>query len=150
MIVYGAVQAVAPQLVRVRDLAGGTCVAAATTLGLLAPLALTGYALQGPQPNGWALAGLLLYGGVFAVTSSLHSWLVVAMAGAESTAERVGFYYAANALGRLTGTLASGWLFGSYVSASDGLLATLVAAAVAVVIAAVALLPAARLAARSS
>lgn len=147
---YGAVQAVAPRLVRVRDLGGGTRVAAATTLGLLAPLALTAYALQGAQPNGWVLGGLLLYGGLFAVTSSLHSWLVVAMAGAERTAERVGFYYAANALGRLTGTLASGWLFGNYVSASDGLLATLVAAAGAVVMAALALLPAARLAARSS
>ena len=150
VIGYGTMQAVAPKLVRVRDLAGGTSVAAATTLALLAPLALTGFAVHAPQPNGWVLAGLLLYGAVFAVTSSLHSWLVVAMAGAESTAERVGFYYAANALGRLGGTLASGWLFGSYVSASDGLFATLVAAGIAVVVAALALLPAARLAARSS
>jgi MFS family permease len=146
---YGVVQAMAPKLVRAHDLRRGTYLAFATTLTLLAPLAITGLALQGSQPNGWVLAGLLLYGGVFAVTSSLHSWLVVAMAGAESTAERVGFYYAANALGRLAGTLASGWLFGSYASASDGLLATVLAAGGAVVIAALALLPTARLA-RSS
>ncbi len=146
---YGVVQALAPKLVRAHDLRRGTYLAFATTLTLLAPLAITGLALQGSQPNGWVLAGLLLYGGVFAMTSSLHSWLVVAMAGAESTAERVGFYYAANALGRLAGTLASGWLFGSYASASDGLLATVLAAGGAVVIAALALLPTARLA-RSS
>lgn len=146
---YGVVQALAPKLLRAHDLRRGTYLAFATTLTLLAPLAITGLALQGSQPNGWVLAGLLLYGGVFAMTSSLHSWLVVAMAGAESTAERVGFYYAANALGRLAGTLASGWLFGSYASASDGLLATVLAAGGAVVIAALALLPTARLA-RSS
>ena len=44
-----------------------------------------------------------LFGVVFAVNSSLHSYLILAYAGSEKAAEDVGFYYAANATGRLDG-----------------------------------------------
>ena len=54
----------------------------------------------------------------------------------ERTPERVGFYYAANALGRLLGTLASGWLFYCAASPADGLAAGMLAASGAVVAAA--------------
>jgi predicted MFS family arabinose efflux permease len=47
----------------------------------------------------------------FAVNSSVHSYLVLAYAGSEKAAEDVGFYYAANALGRFIGTLLSGLLY---------------------------------------
>jgi hypothetical protein len=47
----------------------------------------------------------------FAVNSSLHSYLILAYAGSEKAAEDVGFYYAANALGRLVGILLSGALY---------------------------------------
>ena len=47
----------------------------------------------------------------FAVNSSLHSYLILAYAGSEKAAEDVGFYYAANASGRLMGTLLSGLLY---------------------------------------
>jgi hypothetical protein len=57
------------------------------------------------------VAGLGLFGVAFAVNSSVHSYLVLAYAGSEKAAEDVGFYYAANALGRFFGTLLSGLLY---------------------------------------
>jgi predicted MFS family arabinose efflux permease len=57
------------------------------------------------------VAGLALFGFAFAVNSSVHSYLILAYAGSEKAAEDVGFYYAANALGRFFGTLLSGVLY---------------------------------------
>jgi hypothetical protein len=57
-----------------------------------------------------AFGGLTVFGFVFAVTSSLHSYLILAYAGSEKAAEDVGFYYAANAGERLLGILLSGML----------------------------------------
>ncbi len=54
--------------------------------------------------------GLCVFGFVFAVISSLHSFLILAYAGSKKAAEDVGFYYAANAAGRLTGIVVSGVL----------------------------------------
>jgi hypothetical protein len=56
-------------------------------------------------------AGWAVFGFAFAVNSSVHSYLVLAYAGSEKAAEDVGFYYAANALGRFFGTLMSGLLY---------------------------------------
>ncbi|MBN9560541.1 MAG: organoarsenical effux MFS transporter ArsJ [Alphaproteobacteria bacterium] len=56
------------------------------------------------------VAGLCAFGFAFAVISSLHSYLILAYAGSEKAAEDVGFYYAANAAGRLVGILLSGVL----------------------------------------
>lgn len=58
------------------------------------------------------LLGLAVFGALFAVNSSLHSYLIVSYAKADGVSLDVGFYYMANALGRLLGTLLSGWLFG--------------------------------------
>jgi predicted MFS family arabinose efflux permease len=52
-----------------------------------------------------------VFGFAFAMNSSIHSYLVLAYAGSEKAAEDVGFYYAANALGRFGGTLLSGLLY---------------------------------------
>ena len=57
------------------------------------------------------VAGLGVFGFAFAVNSSVHSYLILAYAGSEKAAEDVGFYYAANALGRFCGTLLSGLLY---------------------------------------
>jgi predicted MFS family arabinose efflux permease len=54
--------------------------------------------------------GLCVFGFTFAVISSLHSYLILAYAGSAKAAEDVGFYYAANAGGRLVGILLSGAL----------------------------------------
>ena len=60
------------------------------------------------------IAGLILFGVVFAINSSLHSYLIVSMADADGVSLDVGFYYMANAMGRLLGTILSGWVFQLY------------------------------------
>jgi len=60
------------------------------------------------------LIELLLFGVLFAINSALHSYLIVSYASADGTSLDVGFYYAANALGRLLGTLLSGWVYQVY------------------------------------
>ena len=58
--------------------------------------------------------GLLIFGAVFAVNSSLHSYLIVSFAKNDGVSLDVGFYYMANAMGRLLGTVLSGWVFQVY------------------------------------
>lgn len=57
------------------------------------------------------IAGLIAFGLVFAINSSLHSYLIVSYAKDDGVSLDVGFYYMANALGRLVGTLLSGYLY---------------------------------------
>jgi len=57
------------------------------------------------------LGGLLVFGALFAVNSSLHSYLIVSYADEDGVSLDVGFYYMANAMGRLIGTVLSGWVF---------------------------------------
>ena len=112
---YGLVQALAPALVRRSDDGLSSEVPAArrwSALLALVPLALAVVvALNPPHLAWWVVGGLGLFGFAFAVNSSVHSYLVLAYAGSEKTAEDVGFYYAANALGRFGGTLLSGLLY---------------------------------------
>lgn len=142
VIVYGLVQSCAPKLTRPADARAGVAVTAAWSASLLLPLLATAGALwlEWP-PVASLLVGLCVFGALFAVTSSLHSWLIVALQGGERVVERVGFYYAANALGRLLGTLASGAMFGAAATPSRGLIACLAVAAGAVVLAAALTLP---------
>lgn len=112
---YGLVQALAPQIVRRSEDGLSREVPAARwwSAGLaLVPLGLAAaVALEVPQLQWVVVAGLAVFGVAFAVNSSVHSYLVLAYAGSEKAAEDVGFYYAANALGRFTGTLLSGLLY---------------------------------------
>ena len=57
------------------------------------------------------LLGLLVFAAVFAVNSAVHSYLIVSYASADGVSLDVGFYYMANAVGRLLGTLLSGWVY---------------------------------------
>ncbi|MEM9652919.1 MAG: hypothetical protein AAGA65_12535, partial [Actinomycetota bacterium] len=57
------------------------------------------------------VGGLLVFGVVFALNSSLHSYLILAYTDREDVSLDVGFYYSANAAGRLIGTLLSGVLY---------------------------------------
>jgi len=124
---YGVIQASAPALVRrsADGLSAEVPAARHWSLALaLVPAALAAMALSGvPRSDLFVPAGLCLFGVVFAVNSSVHSYLVLAYAGSEKAAEDVGFYYAANALGRFGGTLLSGLLY-----AWGGLAACLVGA----------------------
>jgi predicted MFS family arabinose efflux permease len=112
---YGAVQAFAPALVRRSDDGLSTEVPAArlwSALLAVVPIALAVLvAMQVPRLEWVVVAGLGLFGFAFAVNSSVHSYLILAYAGSEKAAEDVGFYYAANALGRFFGTLMSGLLY---------------------------------------
>lgn len=60
------------------------------------------------------IIGLLIFGVVFAINSSLHSYLIVSYASSDGVSLDVGFYYMANAMGRLIGTVLSGWLYQEY------------------------------------
>ena len=55
--------------------------------------------------------GLIIFGIFFAINSSIHSYLIVSYAKEDGVSLDVGFYYMANALGRLIGTLLSGWVY---------------------------------------
>ena len=57
------------------------------------------------------VGGLIVFGVVFAVNSSLHSYLILAYSQGDDVSLDVGFYYSANACGRLVGTLLSGVLY---------------------------------------
>ena len=112
---YGLVQALAPQIVkRSVDGLSHEVPAARTWSAILAVvpivLAVAVY-LQVPNLEWVVVGGLGLFGVAFAVNSSVHSYLILAYAGSEKAAEDVGFYYAANALGRFCGTLLSGLLY---------------------------------------
>jgi predicted MFS family arabinose efflux permease len=63
------------------------------------------------NPGIAVVMGLAAFGAVFAMNSSIHSYMVLAYTDAESVSLNVGFYYMANAAGRLMGTLLSGALF---------------------------------------
>ena len=112
---YGLVQASAPLLVR-RSADGLTSeVAAARLWSVLLTVVPLGIALAVFLKVSYlewiVVGGLGLFGIAFAVNSSVHSYLILAYAGSEKAAEDVGFYYAANAAGRFTGTLLSGVLY---------------------------------------
>jgi predicted MFS family arabinose efflux permease len=60
------------------------------------------------------LGGLMVFGALFAVNSSLHSYLIVSYAKEDGVSLDVGFYYMSNAMGRLIGTVLSGWVYQAY------------------------------------
>lgn len=115
IVLYGAVQAAAPRLLRAAARPEADLIAAARRWAwalAVVPAALTAAALATAEPQPWLtvtlVAGLLAFGAVFAVNSSLHSYLILAFTKAERVTMDVGFYYMANAAGRLIGTLLSG------------------------------------------
>ena len=113
IIGYGMVQAVAPYLTGKRS---GKLPDGRTAFGWAAALALLPCLIALFLNNGYPsqlilVGGLLLFGALFAINSSLHSYLIVSYANEEGVSMDVGFYYMANAMGRLIGTLLSGWAY---------------------------------------
>lgn len=115
VIGYGIVQSFAPHITgkkrgRVPD--GRTaCLWALALAGLPAAIAL---GLDSGSAQALLLGGLMVFGVLFAVNSSLHSYLIVSYAKEDGVSLDVGFYYMSNAMGRLIGTLLSGWVFQVY------------------------------------
>ncbi|RUO63338.1 Predicted arabinose efflux permease, MFS family [Pseudidiomarina planktonica] len=133
VIGYGVVQTIAPKLTgassgQVPD--GRSAFGWALPLLSVTLLMALGLWLQWPAEQVLVI-GLLIFGALFAVNSSLHSYLIVSYAGRDGVSLDVGFYYMANAMGRLIGTILSGWVYQAY-----GLLPCLLVAAVFISLAA--------------
>ena len=116
VIGYGLVQSLAPAITgkkrgQVPD--GRAAFAWALLLAGL-PAGIASGLDSGLSPQVVLLGGLLVFGALFAVNSSLHSYLIVSYATADGVSLDVGFYYMSNALGRLLGTLLSGWVYQRY------------------------------------
>lgn len=110
VIAYGIVQASAPALLRKNTQSAQNKLASRWALILFAIPAVMATALsQDYSPEFIVIGGLTLFGGVFAINSALHSYLILAYADDDKISLNVGFYYMANAGGRLVGTILSGW-----------------------------------------
>ena len=114
VIGYGFVQASAPKLVRRSRHGQGPGGRAARLWAFVLALLPAGIALG--LHLGWPadkvlITGLLLFGVVFAINSAIHSYLILAYSEHDKVAMSVGFYYMANAGGRLLGTVLSGWAY---------------------------------------
>lgn len=112
VIGYGMVQAAAPRFSGVR---AGQTPGRSQAFAFAVALALVpaGIALLLPDvaPGRVLIVGLGVFGVLFAMNSALHSYLIVSFARADAVSLDVGFYYMANAMGRLLGTVLSGWVY---------------------------------------
>jgi MFS family permease len=111
VIGYGFVQSIAPKFTRSRSDVLKTQAIAWNALLMLSPLALTMALWQSLPVALSIMIGLGLFGILFAINSSLHSYLIVSYSRADGVSLDVGFYYMANAAGRLLGTVLSGWVY---------------------------------------
>ncbi|MGV8842969.1 MAG: organoarsenical effux MFS transporter ArsJ [Pseudomonas sp.] len=120
VIGYGIVQSVAPALTsKISGKARGQLPDGRSAFVWALLLAVLPAAIALGLKTDWSaqwllIGGLLLFGAVFAVNSSLHSYLIVSYAKADGVSLDVGFYYMSNAMGRLIGTLLSGWVYQAY------------------------------------
>ena len=109
VIGYGLVQSAAPWLL-VSHPSGRSAQWLAFILALAT--ATIAWALSTQLSPLWVITlGLALFGILFALNSALHSYLIVSYAQEDGASLDVGFYYMANAAGRLLGTLLSGLSF---------------------------------------
>jgi predicted MFS family arabinose efflux permease len=113
---YGIVQSIAPAVTRTSQGAVPDGRAAvAWVLPLAATTATIALAMAADAgQNAVLIGGLMVFGVLFAVNSSLHSYLIISYARADGVSLDVGFYYMSNAAGRLIGTVLSGWVFQAY------------------------------------
>lgn len=115
VIGYGIVQASAPRFVRRRAEEGGepdgrTAAWLAFVLAVL-PAGIALALSANADPTAVVVVGLIFFGIVFAMNSAVHSYLILSYADNDKVAMNVGFYYMANAVGRLAGTVLSGLLY---------------------------------------
>lgn len=117
VIGYGFVQASAPKLVRRSHHGQGPGGGTARLLAFVLAVFPAGIVISLQQ--GWPIetvlvTGLILFGIVFAVNSAVHSYLILAYSDHDKVSMNVGFYYMANAGGRLAGTVLSGLIYQTY------------------------------------
>ena len=108
VILYGFVQGMAPKLIRQSKKTAATL---AMQLAII-PMGIASLILLFETNQTWiVIVGLLVFGAVFALNSSLHSFLILQFSDAKRVTMDVGFYYMANAAGRLIGTVLSGVVY---------------------------------------
>ncbi|WOH38257.1 organoarsenical effux MFS transporter ArsJ [Thalassotalea fonticola] len=116
VIGYGVVQSVAPHFTGKKQgkvPSGQTALKWACYLAII-PMIIAVALHFDYQIKIAVIAGLLVFGAIFAINSSLHSYLIVSFASKDGVSLDVGFYYMANAMGRLLGTVLSGWVYQNY------------------------------------
>lgn len=111
VIGYGAVQSLAPWITGRLSGALPDGRAAFAWAAALAAVPAVMALLLGFDPQRVLVGGLGVFGVLFAINSSLHSFLIVSYASEDGVSLDVGFYYMANAMGRLLGTVLSGWVY---------------------------------------
>lgn len=133
IIGYGLVQSFAPSITgrRARRIPDGRSAAGWAIILAAVPAAMAVLLAQGVQAAAVLVVGLTVFGVFFALNSALHSYLIVSYADEDGVSLDVGFYYMANAMGRLLGTVLSGWVFQRW-----GLQACLMISAVLIILAA--------------
>lgn len=117
IIGYGFIQASAPSIVRLSHHGKGPDSRTAQVWSYALLLLVTAIAFLMTQDFDLAvvlIGGLSAFGIVFAINSAVHSYLIVAWSDHDNVSMNVGFYYMANAGGRLTGTVLSGWVYQNY------------------------------------
>jgi predicted MFS family arabinose efflux permease len=113
IIGYGFVQSSAPAFFRNHPVSGNTAIFWTFSLAVVPALIAAGLFYK--LPAQWLLiGGLALYALVFALNSAIHSFLILNYSDHDKVSTNVGFYYMANAGGRLTGTVLSGWAYQQY------------------------------------
>ena len=117
-IFYGIIQGWTPRILKVTSQTNTEILAQAKWwVGLLivVPLLLAALVWLVSEPSrtltSVIILGLLVFGGIFAVNSSLHSFLILSFTDAKRVTMDVGFYYMSNAAGRLLGTVLSGFTY---------------------------------------
>lgn len=114
VIGYGIVQASAPGLMRRSHHGAGPDGASARfwiMMLVCIPAAIAIALGIGLNPQWILIVGLIVFGVIFALNSAIHSFLIVAWSEHDRVAMNVGFYYMANAGGRLLGTVLSGLVY---------------------------------------
>ena len=111
VIGYGIVQALAPRILRRTGEPHGRTAAWLALVLAAFPAAIALALAAGVDPGTSIVVGLIGFGVVFALNSAVHSFLILRYADGDRAAMNVGFYYMANAGGRLAGTLLSGLLY---------------------------------------
>ena len=118
IIGYGLVQACAPAILSHRKQshhpADGKTTQQLALLLMFIPIGIALGLYLDLKPNGIIIGGLALYAIIFALNSAVHSYLIVEWSDHQKVAMNVGFYYMANAGGRLTGTVLSGLIYQYY------------------------------------
>jgi len=115
IILYGLVQGNAHRILRATPRGSNALIQDAARWAwmlLIVPICLSIFLFIRPDATMLnatvVVTGLLVFGAIFAVNSSLHSYLILEFSTGSRVTMDVGFYYMANASGRLLGTLLSG------------------------------------------